>query len=541
MKYTLAVRLRRRSFTQRALVALGLVVILVITPCGFAASQGPTLARADTVPGGSISVRVPTRVATDQATLLLRNQYGRSISLPAFISDGERTAILPLATKFGKYSIELVERLGSGEVLRRQVASDTGYLNVTPASAPSVYGSLQEVSVARGGTYRIALTGDGFGTRANPPRLAINGQILLPCDKTTRARCAAIEVTEEGSLLRAIIRDESLAGPKRAMVRLANTTSNEVSLIFLRDEPKTIILSALIIAGTAMIPLIIAVLPSLRRKRSPGSASALVEQSIASYSLSRVQLWFWLLTFTFVLTYKAVVLSHIHGQFITPAISKGVMLLMAVSSAIALIAFVVQTRFGGKGAGDEAPSLTDVLKSGGVITPERLYFALWTLISIVAFVAQNTWRPVTNQAVMTTSYISIAGLALAGGSYLIGSAIRAPGPRVYTADICLSASTVVIYGAGFSPEALIAIDDEEVSVADHEASVRYEVPRVGHPSRRPAARVIRVLYSRLPSFAQPGKAATLTIRNPDGQYAIKTLNRCRHHPERRQSLIRPDR
>ena len=125
---------------------------------------------------------------------------------------------------------------------------------------------------------------------------------------------------------------------------------------------------------------------------------------------------------------------------------------------------------GGPGAGEIQPSLSDLITVGGVVSPERFQFLVWTILGIVSFifliVAQS---PAQFQEIprIPDGFLQLMGVSSAG--YLGGKLVRKPGPVIDTilaqAQPQGQSLTLEVIGRCLSRNASFQIDDADVTLA----------------------------------------------------------------------------
>ena len=120
---------------------------------------------------------------------------------------------------------------------------------------------------------------------------------------------------------------------------------------------------------------------------------------------------------------------------------------------------------GPKGAGEERPSLADLITTGAVVAPERFQFLIWTILGALAFlflVLFSDPATIRDLPKIPEGFLYLMGVSSFG--YLGGRLARKSGPIIDTIVAEQGNSVVIdIQGRGLSKEASITIDDMEVT------------------------------------------------------------------------------
>lgn len=113
---------------------------------------------------------------------------------------------------------------------------------------------------------------------------------------------------------------------------------------------------------------------------------------------------------------------------------------------------------GAKGAGEEHPSLADLVVHGGVLALDRVQQVVWTLIALGMFIriTASTFATATELPAIPVELLTLMGLSSAG--YLGGKLVRGPGPVID--EITARAGSVIlnIKGKHMSKEAFVWLD-----------------------------------------------------------------------------------
>jgi len=149
-----------------------------------------------------------------------------------------------------------------------------------------------------------------------------------------------------------------------------------------------------------------------------------------TYSLSKLQFYFWTFAATFGYVYLAISRLFVQGER-WPDIPDGLPAVIALGAGTAVGAQIVQNTKGPKGAGSDKPNLGDFVTSGGVAAPERVQMLVWTIIGVGVFVyAVLQHGPEEIQALdpVPSGLLYMMGLSSLG--YLGGKLARSAGPVI---------------------------------------------------------------------------------------------------------------
>ena len=173
-----------------------------------------------------------------------------------------------------------------------------------------------------------------------------------------------------------------------------------------------------------------------------------------TYSLSKLQFYAW--TVASIFGYAYLFISRVHVQSgawpDVPATLPGIIL---VSAGTAIGSQMATAANGPKGAGEEAPSFSDFITSGGVVAPDRLQMLLWTIVGVAAFlyaVLQLAPGTITDLPGVPERLLVLMGISSAG--YLGGKMARKPGPVINEISIVPPESDEALRDQASPPAAL---------------------------------------------------------------------------------------
>jgi len=178
------------------------------------------------------------------------------------------------------------------------------------------------------------------------------------------------------------------------------------------------------------------------RDRSYRLRAMFLDKQTNTYSLSILQFHMWtaatLFGYTFfalskLLVQRGGVIVDVPGG--VPGIVGTGLAGIGIGAGTAVAAQLIQG-VNAKGAGEEAPSPSDLVTSGGAIAPDRVQMLVWTFIAVGMFIAA-VWsqNPATTNGLpeIPSTLMQLMGLSSIG--YLGGKFARKPGPNILELSI----------------------------------------------------------------------------------------------------------
>lgn len=155
----------------------------------------------------------------------------------------------------------------------------------------------------------------------------------------------------------------------------------------------------------------------------------LVEQENQTYSLSRAQFVGWLVVIVWCYLFLYYANGFIERNWSYPKLGNAMYAFM-ISLGTLIAAQATNRGMGVKGAGEEHPSLADLVVHGGVVALDRVQQLIWTLIALGMFVriTVDTYDTASALPAIPTELLALMGLSSAG--YLGGKLVRGPGPII---------------------------------------------------------------------------------------------------------------
>jgi hypothetical protein len=214
-------------------------------------------------------------------------------------------------------------------------------------------------------------------------------------------------------------------------------TSNPVKIVLARFGAAVTRVSA-VVANIVLLLLLLGLLlwPGRKRKLTTGKLvnrlqEFVIEKATNSYSLSKVQLYIWLIAGSS--AYLYLLLAHVmtQGEAALVDVPQSILAVAMISIGTAVAAVGVNSVAGDKGAGQFNPTPMDLVTSGGDVAPERVQQLLWTLIAAPAFVVFAYMSdPVTLHGIaeVPTYFLQLMGISSAG--FVAGKVARGPGPKI---------------------------------------------------------------------------------------------------------------
>ncbi len=195
-----------------------------------------------------------------------------------------------------------------------------------------------------------------------------------------------------------------------------------------------IILASLAVVGVAL--LLITILMCFKKgyrikEKEYGFFRALfLDPETDTYSLSKYQFYMWTAAALFTYAYLVICKMFIQGAGL-PDVPSNLPAIVGIGAGTAIGAQVITNVKGPKGAGEELPSLSDFVTSGGVAAPERVQMFLWTTFGVLAFaIAAAKVAPAEVKGVPQVPETLMYLMGLSSAGYLGGKLARKPGPVI---------------------------------------------------------------------------------------------------------------
>ena len=279
---------------------------------------------------------------------------------------------------------------------------------------------------------------------------------------------------------------------------------------------------------------LIGALAGLLKHTTPGSAPdwqtrLLLEPANNTYSLSKLQFYIWTAVGAAAYLYLASSKAIVQGLWAWPDIPGSLPVVFLGSAATAVAASGVSGLNGGKGSGDQEPSWSDLITSGGVVAPERVQFLVWTILGALGFLFYTfvSHLPTTIQVLpdIPDGFKYLMGASSLG--YVGGKLARGPGPQIRDGslqraggkiDVTVTGSALGTDGATYS----IAVND-----ATAETIAAGDLDR-GASSIDSDSKLATRLVFQLPETGslaptptdQSERRLSLTVLNSDGEKAV---------------------
>jgi hypothetical protein len=315
---------------------------------------------------------------------------------------------------------------------------------------------------------------------------------------------------------------------------------------------------------TAVVAFVVLFLPVflvwkiVRRQKSPDAnnkqtlfetiVSALfLDRETATYSLSKFQFYLWTAASVIGYLYLEASTCIVQGMWKFIDIPSNLPSIVFISATTGALAQFATVQRGPKGAGEEHPSLADFVSVGGVMSPDRVQFFIWTIIGALVFlglVFQQDPASISSLPTVPDGFLQLMGISSLG--YLSGKVARPPGPVIN--DIALAVeertvkkngttqtdpnakpkpfSIVTLRGRILSPDADFKIvkEGKEVPLTGDLAPKDITILEPDEQSSKldRSAKKLELTIEQ-PDLKWLRGASSLTISNPDGQRADWSL------------------
>jgi hypothetical protein len=161
------------------------------------------------------------------------------------------------------------------------------------------------------------------------------------------------------------------------------------------------------------------------------TAALFLDKETGTYSLSRLQFYLWTLVGIFSYAYLYFSRMWFQSWSDLPPLPAGLPGIVAIAGGATVGAQVITQMNGPKGSGELHPRLSDFISSGGMVTPERVQFFVWTLVGAGSFmvaVFRLDPRTLIELPSVPESVLAISGISAFG--YLGGKLARSAGPVI---------------------------------------------------------------------------------------------------------------
>lgn len=184
----------------------------------------------------------------------------------------------------------------------------------------------------------------------------------------------------------------------------------------------------------------------------------LLEQENQTYSLSRAQFLGWLGVIIWCYLFLYYFQGFVEEKWQFPELGKAIYAFI-ISLGTLIAAQATSLGQGVKGAGQEHPSLADLVVHGGVLALDRVQQVIWTLVALGMFVrlTVSSYETATGLPPIPTELLALMGLSSAG--YLGGKLVRGPGPVIEEVSVPEDGTvTMSIKGRHLSKDGFVWLD-----------------------------------------------------------------------------------
>jgi hypothetical protein len=248
----------------------------------------------------------------------------------------------------------------------------------------------------------------------------------------------------------------------------------------------------------------------------------LIDSETNTVSLSVFQFYIW--TFTAILSYLYLFFSRslIQGKLEFIEIPSGLPGIVLISSATILASKGISNTKGSTGAGNINPQWSDLISIGGVITPERVQFLIWTILGSLAFLFIALFQApesIKDLPQIPSGFLQLMGVSSFG--YVGGKLARKAGPIIKEINAKHEDSSLVVdvYGSTLSEDAVFKIGSVIIT-ADMIDGNKPEIISIDNSNEPSFGKHIRLTIDNLtPNSKNNLDTDDFRITNPDGQFA----------------------
>jgi hypothetical protein len=388
--------------------------------------------------------------------------------------DKEHQRPLPLGPALLRVSIE------SPLHVQRMAADPygVGLLHVRPDTADTVTLSALSPAVVTARNFdKLTLLGDGFPEGGRDLALLVDG-VELPLHYVKGATVAKkgevlAEISQHQLKLSSKAGEGNVTklfgvGQHKLALRVGEASATEALELTITEldssdiRTRALGLSALLLA--AILGLAIAGGSYTVGRTRYVVRAFLLDTETESYSLGKLQFFLW--TVAALVGYCYFLLSRylVQGQFELPDIPEGLPAIIGISAVTTAGSIGITATRGPKGAGSAEPSFSDLVSVGGVVSPERFQFLLWTLVAVFAFLAaalQLDPLQIDTLPKIPERLLELSGISSAG--YLGGKLVRNPGPVISEVLIRPGSLLLTIMGRNLERFARFEINGQSIT------------------------------------------------------------------------------
>lgn len=450
----------------------------------------------------------------------------------------------------GRYVVRLAEDKDS---LRRTL----GVLRIVGEKLPPFALDMVYPTIVYPNTNRMVVTGSGFGGELGDYRLLIDGVELALCESDqpicagnsntpTKDRCCngltarfvsdhQLEIlgsVQDGKKDKQLVFRDSrgalLEGEHELSLRSGDETAGtKVKVAFSSWSASRVFWLAIAIT-TFLFVVIVAIALYGGGEHRVGSKKVtlgafLLDTETDTFSLGKLQAFLWTGTAILAYCYLALSRTFVQGRLDIVDVPPNLLSILSISLGTTVASIAITKVRGPKASGPAHPSLDDLIKVGGVISPERVFFLMWTIVSIITFITNVVNVDPMVLADLPTvpdGLLALSGLSATG--YLGGKIARGPGPVID--EVLLSGNVVTVMGRHLGIDATFEVDGKPVT----QWLGNDRKPKLVTPDDRDGetyGKVLELTFKDLPptwkkDVVEMGAiVGSLTIANSDGQRA----------------------
>ena len=183
----------------------------------------------------------------------------------------------------------------------------------------------------------------------------------------------------------------------------------------------------------------------------------LLEPENQTYSLARAQFFGWTVVIVWCFLFLYYAHALIEENWSIPNLGNAIYAFL-ISLGTLVVSKATDRGMGVKGAGEEHPSLADLVVHGGVLALDRVQQVIWTLIAIGMFIRITITTYATAIALpdIPNELLTLMGLSSAG--YLGGKLVRGAGPVIDQVTVREGSVILNVRGKHFSKDGFVWVD-----------------------------------------------------------------------------------
>jgi hypothetical protein len=462
-----------------------------------------------------IDIGSPLQVAADGKSFIF--------SVPQSGTLDDKLVALPL----GKHPLRIHLK---GAQAFPAVPHTAGFLRIVSDNAQLLQLAQVVPSVIDPDTKQIKLLGQGFGLPSDQTLLFDGAEVDL-CWLETGCKQGAIKARLKSS--HEIVLDSSgqqWRGEHQLSLRAGDASATTPVTVTATPYTARAIRGYAVLFTLAVLALVIGLVVLGGDAYKIGSRrfvlrAFLIDTETDTYSLHKAQAYAWCGTTIFAYSYLALARYLVQGKLDMVDVPENMYGVLALGAGTSVLSMGISKLRGPKASGVVHPRFSDLISTGGTVSPERLNFVCWTAVAIASFLSAvllQDPRQMEQLPGIPNNLLILSGVSAAG--YLGGKAVRGAGPVLDEVVADSSELILTLMGRNLSVDATFEVDGKSItphldSLVHPDKRAKVVVAEPGDGQQTQFAKVLKLTLSSLPAAWTDQRERRLTVANVDGQRA----------------------